>query len=41
MTIEELKAALDAIPNKGEINKTRRAEIQKLLQELTREMMKK
>ena len=34
MTIEELKAALDAIPNEGEINKARRAEIQKLLREL-------
>ena len=29
MTIEELKAALDRIPNKGAINKARRLQIQK------------
>ena len=36
MTIEELKAALDRIPNKGAINKARRLQIQKLIMELVR-----
>ena len=36
MTIEELKAALDAIPNKGAINKARRIAIQKRIFELMR-----
>ena len=34
MTIEELKAALDSIPNKGAINKARRLQIQKRIFEL-------
>lgn len=34
MTIDELKAALDSIPNTGELNKARRAEIQKQIAEL-------
>lgn len=34
MTIEELKAALDRIPNKGAINKARRLQIQMLIFEL-------
>lgn len=34
MTIEELKAALDRIPNKGAINKARRLQIQKMIFEL-------
>lgn len=34
MTIEELKAALDRIPNKGVINKARRLQIQKQIFEL-------
>ena len=34
MTIEELKAALDRIPNKGAINKARRLQIQKMILEL-------
>lgn len=37
MTIEELKAALDAIPEKGVINKARRLAIQKQIFELLRE----
>ena len=36
-TIEELKAALDRIPNKGAINKARRLQIQKRIFELIRE----
>lgn len=36
MTIEELKTALDAIPNKGLINKARRLAIQKQIFELLR-----
>lgn len=31
MSIDELKAALDSIPKKGAINKTRRLQIQKLI----------
>ena len=34
MTIEELKAALDRIQNKGAINKARRLQIQKMIFEL-------
>ena len=34
MTIEDLKAALDNIPNKGAINKARRLQIQKQIFEL-------
>ena len=34
MTIEELKAALDRIPNKGAINWARRLQIQKQIFEL-------
>ena len=34
MTIEELKIALDSIPNKGAINKARRLQIQKRIFEL-------
>ena len=34
MTIEELKAALDRIPNKGAINNARRLQIQKMIFEL-------
>lgn len=37
MTIEELKAALDQIPNKGAINKARRLLIQKQIFELMKE----
>lgn len=34
MTIEELKEALDRIPNKGAINKARRLQIQRQIFEL-------
>lgn len=34
MTIEELKAALDKIPNTGMINRARRLQIQKQIFEL-------
>ena len=34
MTIDELKEALDRIPNKGAINKARRLQIQKRIFEL-------
>lgn len=37
MTIEELKAALDRIPNRGAINKARRLAIQKQIFELMKE----
>ena len=37
MTIDELKAALDRIPNKGAINKARRLQIQKQIFELMNE----
>ena len=37
MTIEELREALANIPNKGAINKARRALIQKQIFELIRE----
>lgn len=36
MTLDELKAALDSIPNKGAINKARRLQIQKMIFELMR-----
>lgn len=36
MTIDELKAALDAIPDNGPINKARRREIQKEIFQLIR-----
>ena len=34
MTIEELKLALDLIPNKGAINKTRRLAIIRMINQL-------
>ena len=34
MNLEELKAALDRIPNKGAINKARRLQIQRMIFEL-------
>lgn len=37
MNIEELKEALDRIPNKGAINKARRLQIQRMIFELIRE----
>ena len=37
MTLEELKEALDRIPNKGAINKTRRLQIQKMIFQLISE----
>ena len=37
MKIEELKEALDRIPNKGAINKARRLQIQRMIFELIRE----
>lgn len=40
MTIEDLKAALDNIPNDGAINKARRLHIQKQIFELTRKNKK-
>ena len=36
MTLEELKAALDAIPKTGLLNKARRLQIQKQIFELVR-----
>ena len=36
MTLEQLKLALDKIPNKGAINKARRLQIQKMIFELMR-----
>ena len=37
MTLEELKAALDSIPLKGDINTARRLQIQKQIFELLRQ----
>ena len=37
MTLEELRLALDRIPNKGAINKARRLQIQKQIFELMSE----
>lgn len=37
MTIEELKAALDAIPPTGAINKARRLQIQRMIYALLKE----
>lgn len=37
MTIEELKAILDRIPNVGAINKARRVRIQKMIFDLLKE----
>lgn len=37
MTLEELKAALDAIPKTGAINKARRLQIQKMIFELLKQ----
>ena len=37
MTIESLKAALDALPKTGAINKARRVEIQKQIVRLLKE----